>query len=290
MQTASERGETREVTLDQGRLRWAERGTGAPIVFVHGALVNGDLWRKVVPRLAGRSRCLTPDWPLGSHSVPMNPDADLSPPGLARLVADFIAALDLDDVTLVGNDTGGALCQLVVTAHPERIARLVLTPCDAFDNFPPRIFRYLVWAARVPGGLFALAQTMRLRPVCRLPLAYGWLARHGIDDQTLESYVRPLVSDARVRHDLAKVLLGISPAHTRAAAERLGGFRGPVLIAWPPENPFFPFAHARRLAAAFPNARLEPVPDAYTFVSEDQPERLSDLIAGFVQEAAMHTA
>ena len=136
------------MVLPQGTIRYRERGNGEPIVFVHGLLVNGDLWRKVVPTLAKDFRCITPDWPLGSHEVPMNPDADLTPTGLAKLVADFLAALELENVTLVGNDTGGALSQIVVTEHPERIARLVLTPCDAFEVFPPRLFKYL--SARRP--------------------------------------------------------------------------------------------------------------------------------------------
>src|SRR3954454_18378020 len=118
-------GEQHEVNLPQGTIRYRDRGQGPPIVFVHGALVNGDLWRKVVPELAKDFRCVTPDLPLGSHEIPMPANADLSPPAVAKLIADFLAALDLTDVTLVGNDTGGAMCQLVVTSHPERIGRLV---------------------------------------------------------------------------------------------------------------------------------------------------------------------
>ena len=144
MSLSSKLGEEKSVRLPQGTIRYRERGRGTPIVFVHGVLANGDLWRDVVPRLAETHRCITPDWPLGSHEVPMEATADLSTPGLARLVADFLAALDLRDVTLVANDTGGAVCQLVVTSHPERIARLVLTSCDAFEVFPPRPFDILL--------------------------------------------------------------------------------------------------------------------------------------------------
>src|SRR5688500_14512374 len=114
-------GQEKQVQLTQGTIEYRERGTGEPIVFVHGALVNADLWRKVVPQLAKDFRCIAPDLPLGAHTLPMPAGADTSPPGVAKLIADFIAALDLDNVTLVGNDTGGAICQLVVTNHPERI-------------------------------------------------------------------------------------------------------------------------------------------------------------------------
>src|SRR5437773_12372991 len=131
MSMSDQLGERKEVSLASGTIRYRERGSGEPIVFVHGLLVNGDLWRNVVPELSKDFRCITPDWPLGSHELPMSPDADLSPPGVAKIVADFIAALELEDVTLVGNDTGGAVCQLVVTEYPDHIARLVLTSCDA---------------------------------------------------------------------------------------------------------------------------------------------------------------
>jgi len=144
-------GKKHRVALRQGPITYRERGTGESIVFVHGVFTNGDLWRKAVPVLATRYRCLAPDWPLGSHLESMRPDADLSTPGLARLVADFLTALDLDNVTLVGNDTGGAICQLVIANHPERVGRLVLTSCDAFEVYPPAPFGFLRLIPTVPG-------------------------------------------------------------------------------------------------------------------------------------------
>src|SRR5919107_2714406 len=105
MSVAEALGRTQEVRLPQGVVRYRERGEGRPIVFLHGFVTNGDLWRKVVPALCEDYRCIAPDWPLGSHSVPMDPDADLSPPALATLIHEFLASLDLTDVVLVGNDT-----------------------------------------------------------------------------------------------------------------------------------------------------------------------------------------
>ena len=167
----------RTVQLSQGVIHYRESGEGETIVFIHGALVNGALWRKVVPLLSKQYRCIVPDLPLGSHSTPMNADADLSPPALARLIAEFLAALNLQSVTLVGNDTGGALCQLVVTEHPKRIARLVLTNCDAFENFPPKAFVPLMKGAYIPGFLFVLAQLLRSEMMRRSPIAFGWLSK-----------------------------------------------------------------------------------------------------------------
>lgn len=273
-----------ELELSQGRVRYRDSGSGEPIVFLHGALVNGELWRKVVPELDGEFRCVVPDLPLGSHPIALRPEADTSPPGVARLVADLLEALGLERVTLVGNDTGGAIAQLVATRHPERLARLVLTPCDAYDNFLPLMFRYLQVTARIPGGALVLAQSLRLRALRRAPFAFGWLAKRPIDDDVLDAWAKPIISDAGVRRDATKLLKGISKRQTLEAAERLRSFDRPVLLAWAPEDRFFKFEHAERLAREIPDARLERVEDSYTFVSEDQPKRVAELVARFVRE------
>jgi pimeloyl-ACP methyl ester carboxylesterase len=271
------------VTLERGTVAYTQTGPDdAPaIVFVHGAFVDGTLWRKVVPQLEGSYRCVVPDLPLGSHRTPMNPGADLSPPGLARLIADFVEAVGLDDVTLVANDTGGALSQLVVTRHPERIGRLVLTPCDAYENFLPPAFRYLQALARVPGGVAAVAQAMRIPASRRSPLAFGWLSKRRIPSDVLAAWAAPLICDADIRRDLREVLRGISKRYTLEAAQRLRHFGGPTMLAWATEDRFFKPRFAERLAADIPGSRLEWIEDSRTFVSEDQPERLAQLIGEF---------
>lgn len=277
-------GHEKEIRLKQGTIRYRECGSGTPIVFVHGVLVNGHLRRKVILPLAKDFRCIAPDWPLGSHGLAMNPGADRSPPGLAKLIAHFLAEMNLEEVTLVGNNTGGALCQLVITDFPDRIAHLVLTNCDAFDNFLPLLFRYLQWGAHIPGFVFLIGQALRFQAVRRLPFAYRWLAKRPIEPEALASYVNPVASNKAVRHDLTKVLQGISPKVTLAVANKLAGFKKPVLIAWASDDRFFPFEHARKLSACFPNARLESIQDSYTFFPEDQPQRLAGLISAFVRE------
>jgi pimeloyl-ACP methyl ester carboxylesterase len=281
-------GEAKELRLPQGTIRYREVGDPAhpPVVFVHGLLVNGLLWRKVVPQLAGELRCIVPDWPLGSHDVPLNAGTDVSPGGVARLIADFLAALDLADVTLVANDSGGAISQLLVTRHPERIGRLVLTSCDAYDNFLPPLFRYLQLLARVPGGAVVGMQMLRVRALRRLPIAFGWLVKRPIERAVEDAYVAPILRDAGIRRDTTAFLRGIDKRDTLAAAEQFGAFDKPVLVAWAAEDKVFPLRYGERLAAAFPNARLETIADSRTFVPEDQPERLAQLIAAFVREPA----
>jgi pimeloyl-ACP methyl ester carboxylesterase len=174
-------GERRTVRVPAGTLEYRERGSGPPLVFVHGAAVNGDLWRKVVPEMASAHRCIALDLPLGGHSIPLDGDPDLSLFGVARIVADFLEALGLTDVTIVGNDTGGAVSQALVGSHSERVGRLVLTSCDAFENFPPKAVAYLPWLARVPHSFRLVGEALRLRPLQRLPITYGWAALHPID-------------------------------------------------------------------------------------------------------------
>jgi pimeloyl-ACP methyl ester carboxylesterase len=286
MSISTDLGEQRQVQLPQGTITYRERGTGEPVVFVHGALVNADLWRKVVPALAKDFRCIAPDLPLGSHGSPMAPGADLSPPGVAQLIADFLAALELERVTLVGNDTGGAVCQLVVTRHPGRIARLVLTNCDAYDVFPPSLFKPLFYAAQLPGFVWAIAQPLRIGALRNSPIAFGWLAKHGIPGEITRSWLDPILRSRGVRRDVRKLFRGVTPRLTQEAAARFGEFDRPVLVAWAPEKDFFPVEYGERLARDFPRGRLERIDDSWTFVPEDQPERLAQLIAQFAREPA----
>jgi pimeloyl-ACP methyl ester carboxylesterase len=279
-------GEPRELDLPGGTLRAFEAGSGPPIVFVHGLLVNANLWRKVVARLAPDFRCVALDMPLGSHELALPQGAAGGAPAAAELVADALDALELEGATLVGNDSGGAISQIVVTTRPERVGRLMLTSCDYRDNFPPRLFSYFKPAAVVPGLMWALLQPMRLGLARRSPIAFGWLTKRPIDRAAEDSYLYPAITDAAIRADARAFIRGSDPSQTNAAADRLGRFDRPALIAWSAEDRVFPEADGRRLAADLPNARFELVEDARTFSMEDNPERLAELIAGFVREPA----
>jgi len=273
-------GELTEVPLPQGTLRYRERGAGEPIVFLHGVLVNGDLWRKVVPELAGQFRCIAPDLPLGGHELPLNENAELSPPGVADLVADFIEALGLEGVTLVANDSGGAISQMLITRRPERIARLVLTNCDAFNEFPPLLLKPLPLMSRLPGFMTVMGKALNLPP-SRALLMWS-VAKTKIERAIQSSFLEPGASNAGVRRDLQKFVGAMSPKQTLEAAKKLGDFEGPVLIAWAPKDIFFSKKTPVRLAKTFPDARLEWIEDSLLFVPEDQPELLAKLITDFV--------
>lgn len=281
---ASTWGKEHEIALANATLRYYESGPadGPVVVFVHGLLVNAQLWRKVVPPLAAAGlRCIAVDWPLGSHEIAA-PRADLSPPGLAALIADVLDALDLRDVTIVGNDTGGALTQLLMTSRPERLARVVLTNCDCFERFFPPLFAPLVALAHVPGAIWLLVQAMRPRFTWRLPIAYGWLAKRPVDTPTMRAYLRGVQTQRAVRRDTARVLRGVNRKHTLRAAELLPGFGKPVLLVWAADDRVFPLRYGERLAATLPHAELVPVADSYTFVPEDQPQALVDAVLRFV--------
>jgi pimeloyl-ACP methyl ester carboxylesterase len=268
-----------------GRIRAFESGDGAAIVFVHGALVNANLWRKVTPRLAGEFRCVALDMPLGSHELAM-PGADLSPPGLADQIAEAIETLGLDDVTLVGNDTGGGLCQLVIDRHPERIGRLLLTSSDAYEQFPPRFFEVLLAPSAIPGLVPILFGALRIRALRGLPIAYGWLMHSKLEPRVGDSWVLPGLTNSAIRKDTARLLKGIEPSYLLDAASRFSRFDKPVTIAWSRDDKFFWHRNAARLAAAFPNSRLEWIENARTFSPEDRPDHLAELVAELARRPA----
>jgi pimeloyl-ACP methyl ester carboxylesterase len=279
-----EAGTLRELGLEGGVIRYREVGAGPAVVFVHGILANGTLWRDVVGRLSDRFRCIVPDLPLGGHSLPMLPEADMSPPGVARMVAELMERLDLRDVTLVGNDTGGAICQVVISNHPGRIGRLVLTNCDAYESFFPPLLRPIQYGARLFGTPFVdlLARVLRARFAQRA--LFKTVAVRNIDGTTLDAYAGRLLQDADVRRDLARFLGSVSNRYTLEAARSFPEFDRPVLIAWGDRDPLFSPRLALRLQHDFPDARLEAVAGSRAFVPEDGPGQLAPLIQKFFDE------
>jgi len=269
----------KEVQLPAGTIRYREAGEGKPIVFVHGYLVDGRLWDGVVDRLSDRFRCIAPDWPLAAHRAAMNRDADLSPPGLAKLISDFLTKLELEDVTIVGNDSGGAISQVLVTTYPDRVGRLVLTNCDTHENFPPGIFKAMPPLAKLPGGMFVLSAPFRIGAIARR--AFAPFAKTRIPDDLIASWMEPTKSSSAVMRDARKVTAGLNKRYTLAAAEQLRGSQLPIRLLWAPGDKLFPISYAERLAGEVGNASVVPIPDAGTFVPLDQPARVAEEIADF---------
>jgi pimeloyl-ACP methyl ester carboxylesterase len=277
---------TDQLTLATGTVDYEDTGGAGPvIVLVHGLLMDASLYDDVVADLARDHRCIVPTLPLGAHRHGAAEDADLSLRGIARLVAELLERLDLRDVTLVGNDTGGAIVQLLMADGAERVGRVVLASCDAFDNFPPGLTgRTLVRTGKLPPALFGLfMQQMRLKPVRRLPLAFGWLTRRG--DATVARWMQPLLHRPEIRRDTVRVLRAIAADRGLLVdvAERLPAFDRPTLIVWAGEDRVMPPEHGRRLAALLPQGRLVEVDDSDTLIPLDRPEALAAAIRDLAQ-------
>ena len=279
-------GFMKRADLSAGLIEYTELGEGRPLVFVHGILAGPEIWHSAAELLSAQFRCIMPVWPLGLHRLPISAEADMSPAGLAEIVAEFIAALDLTDVVLVGNDSGGAICQLVAADHRERIGALILTNCDALEVFPPPIFSYLRWSAYIPGGYTLLAHSMRWMPFARhLPFAWGGLTA-GRHSELFAAWSRHLAGNRAARRDAIRFIKGAKPEVTLAVADRLEDFAAPTLLLWGADDRFFKATLAERLSERLPNARLDLVQGAKTFVVLDQPEVCADRISRFLDATA----
>jgi pimeloyl-ACP methyl ester carboxylesterase len=276
-----------EIELSAGTIEYQDTGDGPALVLLHGLMMDASLWDAVIVELSAGHRCVAPTLPLGAHRRAMNPDADLSLAGIARLVAEFLERLDLQDVTLVGNDTGGAIVQLLMAGGAARVGRVVLASCDAFDNFPPGLTgKTLLLAGKLPPALFGLfMQQMRVRPARRLPVAFGWLTKRG--DAATARWMQPVLTQPEIRRDAVRMLRAAA-GDTRLlveAAQALPGFDRPALIVWASGDRVMPPEHGRRLAGILPQGQLVEVDDSYTLIPLDQPVRLAQAIREFTRAA-----
>ncbi len=273
----------RTINIGGNRLCYRDVGTGPPLVLLHGALINSDTWRQVIGPLSQHFRCIAPDLPLGGHRHAFGEGADLSPPGIAELLHAFVQALDLPAFILVGNDTGGAYAQVYAARHPDRVSHLVLSNCEGLDVFPPRHFAALKRSVELPGYLGVMGVLFRIKPFLRSPMVLGLLSHSLNGAEIHERFTRYFVENAGVRRNFRCVVRGWSPTHTLDAARALAAFNKPVLLIWGEDDQvLFPLALGRRLAAVFPDARLEVVPGSLTYVQEDQPAAFVDKLCAFL--------
>jgi pimeloyl-ACP methyl ester carboxylesterase len=290
-----------QIELSAGTIDYLDTGgtaagtSGGPVVvLLHGLMMDASLWDGVIAELSAGHRCVAPTLPFGAHRHAVHADADLSLPGIARLVEEFLDRLDLTDVTLVGNDTGGALVQLLIgrdggsggapVGRAGRVGRVVLASCDAFDNFPPGLTgKTLVLTGKLAPAMFGVfMQQMRLRMVRRLPLAFGWLTRRG--DAATARWMKPVLTQPEIRRDTVRMLRTAMADRKLllTAAEDLPGFGGPALVVWAREDRVMPPEHGRRLAGLFPDGRLVEIDDSYTLIPLDQPARFAQVVGEFI--------
>jgi pimeloyl-ACP methyl ester carboxylesterase len=273
----------RDVELSAGIVEYDEVGSGPPVVLLHGVLMDHTLWDRVLPLLPGGFRYLRPVLPLGAHRRPMRPGVDLTLRGQVRLVADFLDALDLQDVTLVHTDWGGALF-LTAYGWDRRVARQVILPCEAYDNFPPGLpGRMVSLAVRLPGGLQLAARQLRIGWLRRSPLLFGQMARRPVPDELARRWTEPLLRDPGVRRDLLAYGRGrFDKRELVRDTEALGRFTGETLVLWSPDNRVMPPEHGRRLAELLPAGRYAEVPGAYVLSMLDEPETVAREIGRFL--------
>ncbi|MFB4305985.1 alpha/beta fold hydrolase [Actinomadura sp. GTD37] len=273
----------KSVEVPAGVIEYDETGDGPPVVLLHGLMLDHTIWDRVLPLLPNGRRYIRPVLPLGSHRRAMKPDADLSMRGQTRIVADFLDALDLNDVTLVHSDWGGGL---FLTAHglDHRVARLVILPCEAFDNFPPGLpGKMAVIAVRTPGLLAIAARQLRIGWLRRQPMLFGQMTRRPVPDALVHGWTEPVLRDPGVRRDLrAYCRAGFHKPTLVRDTEALSRFEGETLVLWSPDNRVMPPSHGRRLADLIPNARYAEIPDAYVLSMLDAPEPVARELTTFL--------
>jgi pimeloyl-ACP methyl ester carboxylesterase len=279
---------TTEIELSPGVIEYRDTGgSGPPLVMLHGFMMDASLWDGVIDRLGRRYRCVVPTLPLGAHRRAMRPDADLSLPSIAAMVAELLERLDLEDVTLVGNDTGGAIAQLLISRPAPRVGRVVLASCEAFDNLPAGLTgKALGLTGKLSPVLFGVfMQQLRLRPIRRSPIAFGWLTKR--DDAATVRFIQPVLHQPEIRRDAVRALRAVGAEHDllNQAAQRLSSWERPALVVWATEDRVMPPAHARRLVELLPEGTLQLIEDSYTLIALDQPVQFADRIDDFIQES-----
>lgn len=275
------------VELPAGRVHYVETGTGPPVVLLHGLLMDHTVWDDVMALLPQGFRYIRPVLPLGGHPEPLRDDADLSLRGLNVLVADFLEAMDLEGVTLVHSDWGGALF-LTAYGLDQRVGSIVVLPSEAFGNFPPGLpGKAAVVAARVPGGIRLALWQMRIRWMCRTPISFGWMTTGPLDPAMVRGWTEPGLRDARIRRDVLKYARsGFPKARLIANTLALKEFRGDALILWSSSGKVMPREHGRRLAEILPQGRLVELDDAYVLSQIDQPQHVADELSAFLTRSA----
>ncbi|MFI5508854.1 alpha/beta fold hydrolase [Mycobacterium sp. NPDC051804] len=274
----------KSVDVPAGTIEYREEGdpTGPPVVLLHGLLMNDTQWNLALPHLPAGYRYVLPVLPIGGHRIPMREEADLTMPGMVDVVADFLDALDLADVTLVVSDWGGPLL-LTDVGRDKRVTRLVICPSEAYDNFPPGFPGKVTWVGTRTTGTVKLAmQQLRIGWLRRRFFLFGMMAAKPIPQDIIEAWTDAGIADVRIRRDLLKYArTKIDKPWLVRATNRLAEFSGDVLVLWS-RNRVMPVAHAEALAQ-LTGGTLHYVDDAKVLIMLDQPQETARAIGEFLK-------
>lgn len=280
---------SRLLDLEIGSIRVRIRGSGPAIMFTHGLLVDGRIWSQVAHAVAEEGfTVVLPDLPLGAHSVAVADRSRLTTAGVATCLFDIADQLDIDRFSVVGFDTGGAISQVAAADRPERIERLALMSCDAFEHYPPPLIKPFKWAARWSPAMSLVLKTLSDVRYQRIPLPLGLVAKHKLDQALARAWSEPSRNDPEIRADVVAFIKQMNAADTLAAAEKLRTFAGPSMVMWSREEKVFPRKDAHRLADLIPGCELRWIDDSYTFASLDNPTRMIELTLEFLNLPILH--
>lgn len=267
----------------QANIEYNEWGQGDAIIFIHGAFSNGNTWRKVIPELSKHYRCIVPEWPFGGHSLPLGNQSDVSPTGIAALIAKFTEALGLASVIIIANDTGGAYAQVFTSIYPEKVKRLILSNCEGFEVFPPKKFQSLGQLVKVPGYTYLMGQLFKIKSFLKTSATFGLLSNSLSKHELYDLYVKNFSKNKLIRKDFKRLAMGWHPKYTLMAAEKLTKYKQPVLVLWGSnDTQLFPVALGKRIAAIFPSAQFIEITDSLTYIQEDQPREMVINIMNFL--------
>lgn len=266
-----------------GRISYVERGSGPVALFVHGVLLNGWLWRHQLEALADIRRCIAPDL-LAHGRTEISADQDVSVTANAKMLAELLDALKIDQVDLVGNDSGGGVCQIFAALYPERLRSITLTNCDTHDNWPPDAFKPFV--QMVAEGLLPenLAAMVKDKAVYRSPEALGPAYEHpeAVTDATIDAYLEPhLLTEERLR-DLRRFVMAFDNRHTVSIESKLRKVQAPALIVWGDDDVYFGVEWSEWLEKALQGTvRRVVLKGARIFFPEERPERFNQELRTF---------
>lgn len=262
-------------TTPSGPISYIDRGQGPVALFVHGVGTNAYLWRHVVAGVEDIRRCVSLDLPLHGHS-PAQPDQDFSAAAMAELLEQFCETLGLDTVDLVGNDTGGAICQVFAARHPERIRTLTLTNCDTRDNFPPAGFQSVIDMAAA-GQLAPLGPPLVENPELARsgPFGDGFEHPEKVSDEVLLAYIGPTMGTIEAGQQFERWLTGLDNADLVAVEPQLKELAAPTLVVWGTGDEFFGLSYAHWLRDTIPGVtEVVEVPGGKLFFPEERPDEL----------------